>query len=400
MGERRSSLLRASAIYLFIAALLGFLSFATEVTVGDVASFLPYVPEGLAPASIRVVLIPVLVSITFFYATSITGALFEGELTRVIISLLYAGGFASLILVFMVIQPTNQATRGAGLLLMACYLIYFAYSILSTLARLRGQFYLRVIPGALSLFIYGQILIQIVDLYTHVPGVPESEQVALIKNVLGWGSAAASLISLVAIFRDSRNPYVAQIGDVASNYFFVVSVSIIGTLYYYFVTGAIAQVNPVVEQLSPYVEWTGVVVLGAFIFQVIRRGMMESMMTPVEAGRWGRHIQDVSTTKGRSLQEFSQIVEEFIQEGSKERLLVRLFQFLSENRASEREMVESLEGLIKYQDESPPYFSRRGTGERVEALNRERRLRVLEEAVERIMGLGLGGVGAEVKEER
>jgi len=283
---------------------------------------------------------------------------------------------------------------------MACYLIYFAYSILSTLARLRGQFYLRVIPGALSLFIYGQILIQIVGLYTHVPGVPESEQVALIKNVLGWGSAAASLISLVAIFRDSRNPYVAQIGDVASNYFFVVSVSIIGTLYYYFVTGAIAQVNPVVEQLSPYVEWTGVVVLGAFIFQVIRRGMMESMMTPVEAGRWGRHIQDVSTTKGRSLQEFSQIVEEFIQEGSKERLLVRLFQFLSENRASEREMVESLEGLIKYQDESPPYFSRRGTGERVEALNRERRLRVLEEAVERIMGLGLGGVGVEVKEER
>jgi len=204
----------------------------------------------------------------------------------------------------------------------------------------------------------------------------------------------------VAIFRDSRNPYVAQIGDVASNYFFVVSVSIIGTLYYYFVTGAIAQVNPVVEQLSPYVEWTGVVVLGAFIFQVIRRGMMESMMTPVEAGRWGRHIQDVSTTKGRSLQEFSQIVEEFVQEGSKERLLVRLFQFLSENRASEREMVESLEGLIKYQDESPPYFSRRGTGERVEALNRERRLRVLEEAVERIMGLGLGGVGVEVKEER
>ncbi len=222
------------------------------------------------------------------------------------------------------------------------------------------------------------------------PGVPESEQVTLIKSMLNWGFGAASIITLVAIFRDSRNVYLAQIGNIASNYFFVVSLSLIGTLYINFISGALTEVNPVIKQLSPYVEWTGVVIIGAFIFQIMRRGMTESMMVPTEIGNWTKHVQDTSATKGKALNDFTDIIEEFIQKGHKERLLVKLFRFLNENRAAENEMAESLEEFVKYEDQKFPHLSKRGTNAKIEEQNKERRMLVLHRTVQKINALGLG----------
>lgn len=388
--ETRGRLIRATVLYIFVLAILGILSFASSVTVGDVASFLPYIPEAMAPAGIYIILVPVIVGLTFFYLASLIGVLFEGNINSVIISGLYAGGFASLIIVFMILQPVSEATQVAGYLFMGSFAVYFLYSILATIAKLRNQFYIRVISGSLAIFIIGQMCVQLVNLYMVVPGVPESGQVTLIKSMLTWGFSAASVVTLVGIFRDSRNPYLAQIGGIASNYFFVVSLSLIGTLYINFMSGALTEVNPVIKQLSPYVEWTGIVIIGAFIFQIMRRGMTESMMVPTEIGSWTKHIQDTSATKGKSLKDFTEIIDEFIQQGYKERLIVKLFRFLNENRASENEMSDSLVEFIKYEDQTFPHFARRGTSEKIEEMNRERRMLVLKKTVDRINALGLG----------
>ena len=184
--------------------------------------------------------------------------------------------------------------------------------------------------------------------------------------------------------------YLAQIGGLATNYFFVVSLSLIGTLYINFITGTITEVNPVIKQLSPYVEWTGVVIIGAFIFQIMRRGMTESMMVPTEIGEWVKHVQDNSATKGKALTDFTQIIDEFIQKGRKEKLLIRLFRFLTENRAADKEMADSLEEYIQYEDQKYPNFSRRGTSGKIEEMNKERRMQVLQRTVVRINALGLG----------
>lgn len=388
--ETRGRLIRATALYIFVLAVLGILSFASTITIGDVASFLPYIPEAMAPAGIYVILVPVIVGLTFFYLASLIGALFEGKINSVIISGLYAGGFASLIIVFMILQPVSEPTKVAGYLFMGSYAVYFLYSILATIAELRDQYYIKVITGALAIFIIGQVCIQLVNLYMVVPGVPESEQVTLIKSMLNWGFSAASVVTLVGIFRDSRNPYLSQIGGIASNYFFVVSLSLIGTLYINFISGSLTEVSPVIKQLSPYVEWTGIVIIGAFIFQIMRRGMTESMMVPTEIGNWAKHVQDTSSTKGKSLKDFTEIINEFIQKGNKENLIVKLFRFLNENRASENEMADSLAEFIKYEDQKFPHFSRRGTSDKIEEMNRERRMQVLQKTVQRINDLGLG----------
>lgn len=388
--QHRDSLIRTSGMYFFVIAVLAILSFASDITVGDVVSFLPYIPESMAPAGIYVILVPVMVAVTLFYLASVVGTLFEGTINNVIISGLYAGGFASLIIVFMILQPASDSTSVAGYLFMGSYAVYFLYSIMSTIAELRNQFYIRVISGALAIFIIGQVCIQLVNLYMITPGIPESEQVTLIKSMLNWGFSAASVVTLVGIFRDSRNPYLAQIGSIASNYFFVVALSLIGTLYVNFISGNLTEVSPVMEQLSPYVEWTGIVIIGAFIFQIMRQGMSESMMVPTEIGEWTKHIQDRSATKGKSLKDFTEIIEQFVQKGEKENLLVRLFRFLNENRASDKEMSDSLENFIRYEDQKFPHFSKKGTSEKIEENNRERRMQVLQFTVEKINALGLG----------
>jgi hypothetical protein len=389
-NEIKNRLIRASGIYIFIAAILLILSFASTITIGDVTTFLPYIPERMAPAGIYVILVPLFAALTFFYLASLVGSLFEGSINRVIISGLYAGGFASIIIVFMILQPMSEQTQVAGYLFMGSYAVYFLYTIMSTIADLRKQFFIKVISGALAVFIIGQVCVQLVNLYMIVPGVPESEQIKLVKEMLNWGFAAASVLTLVGIFRDSRNAYVAQIGSIATNYFFVVSLSLIGTLYINFVSGRITQVNPVIDQLAKYVEWTGIVIIGAFIFQIMRQGMTESMMVPTEIGEWTKHIQDTSSIKGKSLRDFTDIIDDFIQNGSKENLIVKLFRFLNENRAAENEMADTLEEFIKYEDEKFPHFARRGTSEIIEEKNRERRMQVLQRTVDRINALGLG----------
>jgi hypothetical protein len=223
------------------------------------------------------------------------------------------------------------------------------------------------------------------------PGVPIQDDVLLIRDMINWGFIAASITTLVGIFRDSRNPYLAQIGTIASNTSFVLATSLIGTLYLNFLNGRMIEVSPVIEELSRYIEWTGVVILGALIFTIMRRGMSESIMTPTQIGPWAKHIQDRSTTKGKSLQDFTEIINQFVEKGKKDLLLVKLFTFLDENRASEQEMAIVLREVINYEDQKTPSLAKRGTSDKIESENRERRVKLLARTVEKVNSLGLGG---------
>ncbi len=389
-AETRSGLIRATVAYSVVAVILGIFSFGSTLTVGELGSFLPYLPPDLSQAGVYVLFVPLLVGISLFYVSIIIGVLYEGVITSVIISGLYAGGFSSFIVVFMILQPMSESTQVAGYLFMGTFAIYFIYSIISVIAELRDQLYLRVISGALAIFIVGQVCIQLVSLFMIMPGVPESEQVTLIKEMLNIGFGVASGITLIGIFKDSKNVYLAQLGGIASNYFFVTSLSLIGTLYINFIGGRLTDVNPVIKQLSPYIEWTGIVIVGAFIFTVMRRGMDESMMVPTELGDWGKHIQDTSSTKGKQLKDFTEIIHEFVDKGQKESLIVKLFRFLNENRASEPEMGHSLKELIDYEDQKHPHFAKRGASKKVDENNQERRMQVLARTVQYINTLGLG----------
>ncbi len=389
--ENRSKLIRSTGLYLFVTVVLGALSFATSYTVGDFGVFLPYMPDSLGNVSISVILLPILGGVTLFYIGTLLNILFEGRLNQVLVFGFYSGGFMAIIAIFMILQPISEPSNYAGYLVFGGFSAFFIYNLLKAISDIRGQPYIRIISGAVLTFILGQIAVQLVNLYMTQPGVPIQDDVLLIRDMINWGFIAASIITLVGIFRDSRNPYLAQIGAIASNTSFILATSLIGTLYLNFLNGRMIKVSPVIEELSRYIEWTGVVILGALIFTIMRRGMSESIMTPTEIGPWAKHIQDRSTTKGKSLQDFTEIINQFVKKGKKDMLLVKLFMFLDENRASEEEMAIVLREVINYEDQKAPSLAKRGTSDKIESENRERRVKLLARTVEKVNSLGLGG---------
>jgi hypothetical protein len=393
MNEKnRSKLIRATALYLFVAAILGGVSFFTPYTIGDFTAFLPYMPDRIVNVEIGIVLLPILGGVTLFYTGTLLSIFFEGRLNQVLVFGFYSGGFVGIIGLFMILQPISQPSNFAGYLVFGGFSAFFLYNLLSAISDIRGQPYIKVVSGAALTFILGQIAVQIINLYMTQPGVPIPDNVLLIRDMVNWGFIAASVITLVGIFRDSRNPYLAQVGGIASNTFFIIATSLIGTLYFNFLSGRLAEVSPIIQQLSPYVEWTGIVILGALIFTIMRRGMSESIIAPTEIAQWAKHIQDHSSTKGISLQDFTEIITKFVENGKKEMLLVKLFIFLDENKASEQNMTIVLRELVNSEDQKAPSLAKSGTAEKIEEKNKERRIKLLERTLEKINSLGLGGL--------
>lgn len=381
---KNSKVVRLTGLYLFIVAAVGGVSLTTTFTIGDFGMFLPYMPEDLAAVSISVLLIPILGGVTVFYIAGLVGMYFEGILNRVLVSGLYAGGFVSIFVVFMIIQPGSENIRRAGYFVAGAFLLYLLYSILATIAKIRKQHYIRVISGSATIFILGQLIIQVVNIFMVTPGVPVSDVVTLIRSIINWGFIVGAILTLSGMLKDNQNPFLAQIGDITSNYFTVMAISLIGTLYVNIVRGRIQEINPVIGQLTPYIEWTGIVIFGSIIFTVMRRGMNQSMMVPTEIGDWMKHVQDISPTKGEELEKFTRIIIDFVENGKKEKITVKLFNFLDLNRASESDTTEILQDLINYEDEKAPAFSRSGIAEKIENRNREARFQVLEKTVNQI----------------
>jgi hypothetical protein len=387
-----SRLVRLTGLYIFIILAIGGISLTTTFTIGDFSTFLPYMPDELATVSISVLLIPILGGVTVFYIAGLIGMFFEGKLNTVLISGLYAGGFVTIFVIFMIIQPGSDKISRAGYFVAGSFILYLIYGMMSAIAKIRKQHYIRVISGSATIFILGQLIIQIVNIFGVTPGVPVSVTVILIKEMLTWAFIVGALLTLVGLLKESRNPFASQIGEITSNYFTVMAISLIGTLYVSFASGRITEINPVIGGLKKYIEWTGVVIMGSIIFTVMRRGMREGMMVPAEVGDWMKHVQDISPTKGEELENFTRIIMDFVEKGKKERVIVKLFNFLDLNRASEPEMTDILRDIINYEDEKAPSFSRRGASEKIEKRNQDARFDVLVHTVNRINSQSLWGV--------
>jgi hypothetical protein len=329
--------------------------------------------------------------------------LFEGRINQTLVGGLYSAGIVGFFAFYLVMMPE---TRIAGFLVIGAFAIIMFYSIFSTLSDIWNVHAVKVLARSASLFIMGQIFIELIN-FVLIPSeeLLSFEQLVLLKGIAYWGFTAASALSLLGIFKNSRNSYLASIGSINSNSLFVLGISLIGSLYVSFVRGRLTQVSPVMVQLSPYIEWMGIVLITGIIFTVMRRGVSRSMMAPALVGSWTKHVQDTNPTKGEKLSELNSIINNFVENGNREWLLVRLFNYLDENRVSEDEMQLVLSELINYMDESPPAFSFRGRSEAIQRSNQMNRMEILARTVRRVNSLhlvdskGFSNLGQEAKAE-
>jgi hypothetical protein len=163
---------------------------------------------------------------------------------------------------------------------------------------------------------------------------------------------------------------------------------VIGALYYGFFLGGLSAFAPSIKNLSPYVEWTGICIFAAIIFTVMRRGMQGSIMVRNRLGEWRKHLQQVTTYKGDRFVGFTEVVDDFIEGGNRERLLVKLALFLHENQAGDDEISGLLAELINYEDEESPDLARTGRSEAIENQNKLKRLDLLQRTIGSIVPQG------------
>lgn len=390
MSVARRDIIRRTGIWAVSAGLLGWLIYFHDLRLGDLGSFLP-MSDQIARANMDLILIPLLASITIFYVASIVSITLEGVLAEVLVGTLYAAGFASFFALFLILQP-GKAFSQAGFLLSGAFGVLLVYNVVSTLARLRGALALKAATVSATIFMVGQIVLRLISLFISTSGASMPPGMAEgITGFVSLGITIAGVFTLFAVFKSSKNTYLAAMGSIAGNYLFSVSLSLIGALYYGFFLGGLRSYAPGIESLSPYIEWTGICVFAAIIFTVMRRGMQGSIMIKNRFGEWGKHKQEITTYKGDRFAGFTEVIDDFVERGNRERLLVRLALFLHENKADDDEISGLLASLINYRDEKPPDMARSGRAEAVEEENKLKRLSLLQETIRQIIPPGSGG---------
>ncbi len=386
-SRSRSMFVRRTVLYGLFAGILGWLIYFNDYTLHDLGNFLPMSPQ-MASMSLEVILIPLLASITVFYVASIVGIVFEGILAEVLAGTLYAAGFASFFALLLILQPGENINQ-AGYLLSAAFGVVLANNIVSTLARLRKSQALKAVAVSATIFLEGQIALRLISILIGASGASMPPGLAeAIAEFLSLGITIAAVFTLFAAFKASGNAYLAAMGGIASNYLFSVSLSVIGALYYGFFLGGLSAFAPSIKNLSPYVEWTGICIFAAIIFTVMRRGMQGSIMVRNRLGEWRKHLQQVTTYKGDRFVGFTEVVDDFIEGGNRERLLVKLALFLHENQAGDDEISGLLAELINYEDEKSPDLARTGRSEAIENQNKLKRLDLLQRTIGSIVPQG------------
>lgn len=389
-SKARKPYLRNTVIYGIIAALLAWLIYFNEFSLGDLGHFLP-MSEQMRAMSLDLLLIPLLVSVSVFYVASVMDLAFEGPLAEVLVGTLYAAGFASFFTIFLILNPGPNVNQ-AGMLLAGAFAVILGYNIVATVSRLRRRPAMKAVAISATLYLVGQITLRLVSLLIgSVRGTTPPEMLSAFSEFMGLGVTIAAVFTLLAVFKTSGNSYLAALGGIASNYLFSVSLSLIGALYYGFFLGGMSSFAPGIANLSPYVEWTGICVFAALIFTVMRRGMQGSIIVEERLGQWRKHLQQVTTYKGDRFVGFTDIVDDFVERGDRDRLLVRLALFLHENSVADDEISDLLGELISYEDVKKPAISRSGRAVVIDNENMERRLVVLQKTISRIVPAGVKG---------
>jgi hypothetical protein len=380
----RKSFIRSTVLYTIFTALLLWLILYNDYRLGDLGSFLP-MSEQMTPLSINIILVPLAVSVTIFYIAALVSLFFEGPIAEISVGTLYAAGFGAFFSLFLILNP-NVKIGQAGYYLLAAFAVLLAYNLISTISRLKDRMAVKSLVISATIFAEGQIAVRLVNLLIDSSGATMHPEMAqAIAEFISLGVTIAAVFTALAVFRNSRNSYLASLGGIASNYLFSVSLSLIGALYYGFFLGSLKAYAPNIVNLSPYVEWTGICVFAALIFTVMRRGMQGHVVVQDRLGAWRKHVQSVITYKGDRFVNFVDIVSDFVEKGNKERLVVNLTLFLDENHISDGEVSKILGPLINYEDKEKPDFSRRGRAQQVEEENKLNRLEVLQGTISRIV---------------
>lgn len=161
------------------------------------------------------------------------------------------------------------------------------------------------------------------------------------------GLITLSFCSLLGTFMDVENPVTSRLLEQASevparNFF-------IGFL----MTAYLDLVRPPLTanvSFLPYVEWV-TIALAVYAIYTMTRPSANGFHVSPEGPGWKRHVQEVKRETGRDLTRITSAMEEFVDHGVKERLLVYLALHLQRLGETEEGILKTLNPLIDYRED-------------------------------------------------
>lgn len=137
----------------------------------------------------------------------------------------------------------------------------------------------------------------------------------------------------------------------------------------------------------PYVEWVAIALVVYVIYTMIRQPAEEFYISP-QAPNWKRHVQKIRRETGRDLARLTSFMEQFVDHGVKEPLLVYLTLHLQMLGETEDDILKTLDLLIDYRENAQTrksrFFAFPGAKRKLAMKNKEVRQNLLNDLLKKV----------------
>jgi hypothetical protein len=317
-------------------------------------------------------ILPLIVVSTMIYLIALVDVFVKGELWADVLR--GALGFAVGLFLSMVIMvfPSSTAIQPLGFWLLAAVVV----AVVAYTARAVFESYhvnvLRVLSVSVALMILGYVSSQMIAILSQGgTKFPQSFDVVIVGSF-----ATASALSLLGLVSGSENRYLSYVGKELSKPSSLAAILALAMFLFLYSF----DVRPILAAsysfyLLPF-EWGAVFVIFFAIYRDARSYVAKSLAQDLDLGKWTRLVQKIEQKKGQ-VEEVSGIVRKFVEEGSKDEVLVFLVSTLLENQASASETLAAARGIIDYQDIPASRLALFSRLENCERENKARRKEVL-----------------------
>ena len=289
---------------------------------------------------------PLVVVSTMVYLVALADVLVRGELWMAVLR--GALGFAVGLFLSMVVMafPSPMDVQLIGFWLLAAVVVVVVAYISRAVFESYHVTVLRVLSLSVALIIMGYISSQMITLISQQAAVnfPPSFDIVVLCSF-----ATASALCLIGFLSGSENPYLSYIGKELSKLSTLTAILVLAVflfLYSFDVRPILAASYSI--DLLPF-EWGAVFAASFAIYRNARSYVAKSLAQDLDLGKWTRLVQKIEQNKGK-VEDASRIVRKFVEEGSKDDVLVYLVSTLLENRASASETLAAIRGIINYRD--------------------------------------------------
>ena len=188
-----------------------------------------------------------------------------------------------------------------------------------------------------------------------------------LSTLIITSSIITAIFSLAVLGESNENPYLVSFArkinvDSSTNF-----IRIFGLLAYLFYARPYVDVFLAENrQYLPYFEWGIITFMALLLFRDLRAYISKDLTKVDVMGKWQKHLQEIETRSDYRIDRLTQYIDNFINKGEKEVLLVYLINLLQLNQTSRFKSADALHDLIYYKPKELELFTFRWNREQAQ----------------------------------